>query len=189
MLSGKSSKLQTFLFLLRVSEAKLDHEDKEDQRGPGDREGPGARLENQEPKERRAATGPTDLLESGVCQALREPTDSQGRKDLPDLLGKMDFLDTQDSEEKWVSKAKWDHQDRLESLDLRAHQERPARWGSVATPDPRGPLESRACRALRGRRAPRETPVPQVDLARMDPQDSEASLGREGCPVLLVEEV
>ena len=67
----------------------------------------------------------------------------------------------------------------------RVHQERQVHWESVATPGLQDPLESRVYQVLQGRRAPRETLVPQAAPARTDPQDLEASLGREGCPALL----
>lgn len=154
-----------------VLEARRGPAVRGDQRGPGDSEGRGGPLENQELKERQEATGPTDPQERGVCQDPRVPTASQDPKDLPDLLGRTDFLDTRDSEEKWVSKAKLDHQAPLESSALRAHQERRDHWESEGTLGPQDPLESRVYLVLRGRRAPRETPDPRGAPARTDPQD------------------
>jgi len=116
-------------------------------------------------------TGLPDLLERGGCQGRRELTVSLDQRDLPDPQERMDCPDTLGREEKSVSKERWVVLAVLELLALRVHQERPAPWESVATQDPQVPPVSRDCPARQGRRAPRETQVPQEAPVRTDPQD------------------
>lgn len=154
-----------------VSLAKLDQEDKEDQRAPEGREDRGALLGNQEPRELQEAMAHLVLLERGDCPDLREPTVSPDQRALLDPQERMGCLDTLGRGEKLVSKVRWVHLDLLESLDLRVHQERQVPWASAATLDPRVHLVSRDFLVPQERRAPRETLGPQEAPEKMGPQD------------------
>lgn len=154
-----------------VSLENQAQEDREDQRAPEDREGQGVQLGSQEQRELQEAMALLVLLERGDCPDLREPMVSLDQKDLLDHQERTDCLDTQDREEKLVSKVKWVHLDLLELLDLRVHQERPAPWASVDTPDPQVHLESRDFLVPLERRAQRETLDLLEALAKMDPLD------------------
>lgn len=154
-----------------VSSARLDQEAKEDQRVLEGREDQGVQQANQELREHQEVTAHLDLLERGGCLDLRELTVSPDQRDLPDPQERMDCPDTLGREEKSVSKERWVVLAVLELLALRVHQERPAPWESVAIQDHQVPLVSRDCPAPQGRRAPRETQVPQEALVRTDPQD------------------
>lgn len=83
----------------------------------------------------------------------------------------MDCPDTLDREAKWDSKARLGLPVPLELLGLRVLQARPAHWVSADTPAPLDLQESRDWLAPLGRREPRETPVPLVDLEKTDPRD------------------
>lgn len=105
--------------------------------------------------------------------------DSLGQRDLPDLQGKMDFLDTLDREAKSVSKAKLDHLAHLELLAHTVPLVRLVRWVSEATLDLQDHLVSKAFLAPLVKKEPKEIPVLLVAPVKMDPLDLEDSQERE----------
>lgn len=156
---------------LGASLAKLDQEDKEDQRDREAREARGEQLESLEQRELQAVMALLVLLVRGDCLDLKEPMVSLDQKDLLGLLGKMDFLDILDREEKLVSKGRWVHLVPLGLLDLRVHLERLAPWESGDIPDPQGPLESRVFLAPLEKKEPKEIQVLLEVLGKMGPLD------------------
>lgn len=97
--------------------------------------------------------------------------DSLGQRDLLDLQGKMDCLDTLDREAKLVSKAKLDHLGHQEWLDHRVPLVRLVRWVSVATQDPQGHPVSKAFLGPLVKREPKEIPVRLAGPVKTDPLD------------------
>lgn len=97
--------------------------------------------------------------------------DSLGRRDLLDLQGKMDCLDTLDKEAKLVSKAKLDHLDHQELLDHRVPLVRLVSWVSVVTQDPQDRPVSKVFLGLLVKREPKEIPVPPAAPVKTDPLD------------------
>lgn len=127
--------------------ASQDHVGNGDLRVQGAREDPGASQGNRAPRATLVGMARLALRGNGDPMDPKDPQASQESRAPLAPQARTGFLDTQDREERLVSKARRVPQDRLVWWGLRAPLERRVRWVSVATLGPQGPQVNRGSQA------------------------------------------
>lgn len=155
--------------------ANKAREDSVDRRDPEVVVEPEDPRENQDKRATRRTTDHPARLERGDLADLRDLSASLDPKGLTAQRGKMGCPDTQDREERLVSKERPDPQDLVEWSGHRVPQERLAPVESEVTREPLVPPVSRVCLELPAKRVERETRVLQASPAKWAPRDSGAS--------------